>query len=92
LKERKQYEIRVQGRVQGVGFRHAAQQKARESGLRGWVENCPDGSVMIMIGGSQETCNRYIRWCHEGPAYSWVEKVDVREVGITDLDAFRIRR
>lgn len=35
----KRYEIRVHGRVQGVGFRYAASKQARYLGLKGWVEN-----------------------------------------------------
>ena len=33
------------GRVQGVGFRYYAVQKANQLGLTGWVKNLYDGSV-----------------------------------------------
>ncbi|RLD95512.1 MAG: acylphosphatase, partial [Bacteroidetes bacterium] len=53
----KQYEIVVHGRVQGVGFRYAARNQARSLGLKGWVENQPDGSVRTLVQGPREACN-----------------------------------
>lgn len=85
---KKHYQIRVQGRVQGVGFRYSASRKARSLHLKGWVENRPDGSVGTAVEGEEENCQQYIRWCREGPGYSWVEKIDVEEkepVGFRDF-------
>ena len=91
MKELVQYEIQVSGRVQGVGFRAAARRQARSLNLKGWVENLPGGSVRSVICGSPELCHRYIRWCRDGSPYSWVEKVDIREMDPEPLEAFRIR-
>ena len=88
----KQYEIRVMGRVQGVGFRYAAQSRARELGLKGWVENRSDGSVFMVVRGSPRSCMLFINWCHQGPAYSWVEKTEVEESALSPETHFRIRR
>ncbi|MDX2430766.1 MAG: acylphosphatase [Bacteroides sp.] len=90
-KTNKQYEISVSGRVQGVGFRYAARDLARSLGLKGWVENQADGSVLILVQGSPEACNQYIQWCHTGPGYSWVEAVDILEKAVSPLSPFRIR-
>jgi acylphosphatase len=43
--------LKVLGRVQGVGFRWWAQQRAIALGLRGWVCNRDDGSVEVAAGG-----------------------------------------
>ncbi len=88
----KQYEILVHGRVQGVGFRYAAQNQARALGLKGWVENRPDGSVYIMLRGPAAACMQFISWCRTGPGYSWVEKTEVKETELSSLSHFRIRR
>ena len=38
--------IKIQGRVQGIGFRYWAIKTAEEiGGISGWVRNAPDGSV-----------------------------------------------
>ena len=90
-KESKQYEIRVYGRVQGVGFRYAARNKATELGLRGWVENLPDGSVRCTVLGDASACNAFIRWSSTGTGYSWVERTEVTEKEPENLHGFRIR-
>ena len=87
----KQFEIRIFGRVQGVGFRYAARNRARELGLRGWVENLPDGSVCCMVQGALPACNAFIRWCNTGNGYSWVERTEVTEKEPEALQGFTIR-
>lgn len=87
-----QYEILVLGRVQGVGFRYAAQNQARALALKGWVENRADGSVFVVIRGPSAACMQFISWCRKGPGYSWVEKADVKETALSPLSHFRIRR
>lgn len=41
------------GRVQGVGFRYYAVQKANQLGLTGWVRNLSDGSVEMEVEGQE---------------------------------------
>ncbi|MEQ9567382.1 MAG: acylphosphatase, partial [Pseudomonadales bacterium] len=41
------YRIHVVGRVQGVFFRASTREKATSLGLKGWVMNQHDGSVLI---------------------------------------------
>jgi acylphosphatase len=48
------------GRVQGVGFRYAALQVAREFDVAGFVANLPDGRVHLEVEGSPETVEAYI--------------------------------
>lgn len=88
----RQYEVLVYGRVQGVGFRYAAQKQARSLGLKGWVENLQGGSVRIQIRGDSHSCTRFLQWCRTGPAYGWVESVDINELKLSPLTPFRIRR
>lgn len=90
-KENKHYEIRIYGRVQGVGFRYAARNKARELGLRGWVENLPDGSVRCAVQGGSSACNDFIRWCGTGSGYSWVERTEITEKETETMHGFKIR-
>lgn len=48
------------GRVQGVGFRYYAVQKARQIGLTGWVENLYDGSVEMEVQGTEKKIDELI--------------------------------
>lgn len=86
----RQYEIRISGRVQGVGFRSSAVRKARSLRLKGWVENLEDGTVRAVVNGDPDTCTRFIRWCREGSAYSWVEHVDIQEMKPEPLGPFTV--
>ena len=42
--------LRMQGRVQGVGFRPVVFRMARELGLRGWVQNDSAGATVALLG------------------------------------------
>jgi len=56
--------IRVEGRVQGVGFRAGAQQLALAYGLRGWVANVGRGVVIHACGPGQRL-DAFVRALHE---------------------------
>mgnify|MGYP003375544321 CR=1 FL=1 len=60
--------IRVEGRVQGVGFRWWVQHQARELGLAGSAENLPDGRVEVSAQGEHLPVNRMIRRLVEQPS------------------------
>ena len=86
-----QYEIIIHGRVQGVGFRAAARNQARSLNLRGWVENMPDGSVSLVVCGNREQCGQIIQWCRKGSGYSWVERLEIKEMSPGNFSAFSIK-
>jgi acylphosphatase len=86
-----QYEIRVYGRVQGVGFRSAARNMARSLQLRGWVENRPDRSVRALVAGDEEACMRFINWCRTGTGFSWVENIKIQKMKPEAQGPFTIR-
>ncbi len=85
--------LRVEGRVQGVFFRASTMEQAIRLGLKGWVRNCPDGSVEAVAEGEKEKLNELVRWCHHGPPGGRVENVLVQwEVFQDEFGDFRIRR
>jgi len=57
----------VEGRVQGVGFRYYATQKARALGVRGWVRNCQDGTVEAAVCGPEAALSRLEQALWSGP-------------------------
>ncbi len=84
--------VHVSGRVQGVFFRDAASQKARELGLSGWVRNLPDGRVEALFEGPPEKVRQAVQWCESGTPESEVENVDADfEAARGDLTSFEVR-
>ncbi len=71
-------EIVVEGRVQGVGFRHYAYRRAEALGLAGYVMNLKDGRVRVHAEGSRDLIEELTRLLEKGPPLSRVERVAVR--------------
>jgi len=88
---KKHFNIHVSGRVQGVGFRYSARNRAMEYGLKGFVRNRADGSVTIEIEGPPENCDAFIQWCRKGPDFGRVDNVIVNESEMMDYSDFSIR-
>ncbi len=63
------------GRVQGVGFRYATLQVAREFEVAGWVENLPDGRVQLEAEGRPEVVAAFIEAVSER-MHGYVRKVE----------------
>lgn len=59
--------VRIEGRVQGVGYRAWTVAMARELGLSGWVRNRREGWVEAVFSGNQKAVNAMIESCYEGP-------------------------
>ena len=82
--------IRVKGRVQGVFFRVSTKEIADSLGIKGWVKNEPDRTVLIEAEGNSEEMREFIQWCHAGPPMSKVEAVEVSESAPQGHEGFRI--
>ena len=68
-------QIRVTGRVQGVGFRYALRAEALRLGIAGWVRNRADGSVEALLQSDEEKVERLIEWSRRGPPGARVDEV-----------------
>ena len=73
------WRLTVRGKVQGVSYRAATQDKARQLGLTGWVANRQDGGVEIVAEGDPQMLQALRDWCYEGPVAAEVDDVK-REV------------
>lgn len=67
----------VHGRVQGVFFRATTRERARAAGVGGWVRNRRDGSVEAVFEGDPDAVNSLVDYCHRGPQWARVERVEV---------------
>ncbi len=70
--------VRVEGKVQGVGFRNWTARQARVRGLSGFVRNRHDGSVEAVFSGDADAVSALAEACGRGPMGARVERVDVR--------------
>jgi acylphosphatase len=70
----------VHGRVQGVGFRWWVWRQATRLGLRGLARNLRDGSVEVIVEGSDSTLLELERLLAQGPPAAQVERVEKSQV------------
>jgi acylphosphatase len=67
--------LRIEGRVQGVGYRWWAVGQAERLGLCGWARNRRDGSVEILAIGAPADIDALERAAAEGPPAAHVTAV-----------------
>jgi acylphosphatase len=70
----------VSGRVQGVFYRGAAAQRARELGVRGHAHNLPDGRVEVLACGPEEAVRKFVSWLWIGSSAAKVSAVETSDV------------
>jgi acylphosphatase len=75
LREVVSLEVRIGGRVQGVGFRYFTHEAARRLGLVGYVMNLRDGGVRAYAEGSREALQAFLNQMERGPAGASVREV-----------------
>jgi acylphosphatase len=84
-------QVRVEGRVQGVGFRAYVEARALERGLVGWVRNRRDGTVEAVLQGSEETVEEMLELCRQGPPGAAVTGVELMGEGVGAFQGFDVR-
>ena len=60
-------EIVVSGLVQGVGFRYFVTRNAQQLGLKGYVKNLYDGSVLTVVEGEKGVIEELFKKLKIGP-------------------------
>ena len=83
--------LRIEGRVQGVGYRAFVEMRAAELGLNGWVRNRRDGSVEAVVQGPPATVDHMLDACRKGPPGSRVDRVEIIGEGVGAFDGFEVR-
>jgi acylphosphatase len=69
--------LKIYGDVQGVNFRWQIKILADGFGLKGWVGNKSDGTVMIVADGeTEEILKKFVEKCYTIPNAS-VDKIDI---------------
>lgn len=71
--------VRIEGRVQGVGYRAWTSATAKKLGLRGWVRNRIDGWVEAVFVGTNEAVEMMLQDCYDGPPAAQVKSIEVKD-------------
>ena len=83
--------VRIEGRVQGVGYRAWTHRVAAGLGLAGWVRNRLDGTVEAVFQGQAEAVSIMLGRCEVGPSGALVTNVEVVGEGVGVFNAFDVR-
>lgn len=84
-------QLRIEGAVQGVGYRAFAAAEARRLGLNGWVRNRSDGTVEALVSGERAPVEAFVAACMRGPFGSQVKNIDLLKAEPPAEKGFRTR-
>ena len=84
-------QVRIEGRVQGVGYRAFVERNALALGLEGWVRNRRDGSVEAVFQGPDEIIDEMLVLCKRGPPASAVTSIETLGEGVGAFTGFKVR-
>jgi len=77
----KELKVEIFGLVQGVNLRRNLEKFANLLGLKGYVKNREDGSVLVVAQGAEKKLKELLNWCQKAPfpakvdgmSYEWSE-------------------
>ncbi|MEH6687590.1 MAG: acylphosphatase [Halopseudomonas sabulinigri] len=81
-------QVKVSGKVQGVGFRQAAVQQATKLSIDGWVRNEDDGTVSALLCGNTEAVEVMLAWLGKGPSSAQVGGLAASSCAWQDIAGF----
>lgn len=81
----------VEGRVQGVYFRHYTLQEATRLGISGWVRNLADGRVEAVYEGPRVAVEEMLAWTRRGPGSARVLAVAIHDEAPAGERGFSVR-
>lgn len=84
--------VKVKGRVQGVGFRYFVYKNAERLGLNGWVKNCMDGSVEILVQGDKNDILTFLEQVKKGNSFTKITEFDYQWIFSEPFTDFRVIR
>lgn len=86
--------LRIQGHVQGVGYRRWFAQQAIALGLNGYVKNLDSGEVEALIMGHETELHQMLERSLAGPLRAHVTQIDQIELECPAVDVkdFKILR
>jgi acylphosphatase len=86
----KTIQIIISGRVQGVFFRASTKAVADQIGIKGFVKNAKDGTVLIEAEGDDALMEHFIDWCKFGPDDARVDDISINEIELKNYRNFDV--
>ena len=83
--------LRIEGLVQGVGFRAFVEREAVARGLDGWVRNRRDGGVEAVVAGPQADVDALVLACRRGPGAARVDMIKMLDEPAQPAAGFDVR-
>lgn len=86
--------LKIEGRVQGVGFRYYTRKTANKYAINGWVKNMEDGTVEVVLAGAEKAVLKMMEKLKDGPSSARVTGMEEIPIDRTDGDfqSFTVRR
>ena len=89
---KKQVHVFYSGRVQGVGFRMAAEEAAQQFGVSGWAKNLRDGRVEVVAEAEEAVLKRFLQAVRTGAMKNFINQAEASWGHASDaFDRFEIR-
>ena len=86
----KAIQITIFGKVQGVFFRASTKAVADQMGMKGFIKNQKDGTVLIHAEGEPLFMDDFIGWCKSGPDDARVEDVTIEDAEVKNYRNFEV--
>ena len=87
--------LTIHGRVQGVGYRYSILRHIDNNQVvvRGYIYNCPNGTVEIVAQGDIEALKDLRRFAAQGSDNSMVREIEevIQEISEYTYDSFEIK-
>lgn len=84
--------IKVHGKVQGVGFRSFIQRIASELSIVGFCRNEADGTVYAEIETTQMKADEFLECIYRGSIMAKVSKINVEPASIVGFKRFEVKK
>ena len=83
--------LQVFGRVQGVGFRYTTVRTAASYDVTGFVQNLPNGDVLLVAEGSADEVRKFVDDVARRKSYFILNQKRLVEPATGEFKSFRIR-
>ncbi len=88
----KEWRLKVFGRVQDVNFRYYVKKQVDNLGVKGFVKNLADGSVLTILQGKIRDLECVYDFIKQSPGSSQVSYIQKKEYDSSEIyDDFEIR-